>query len=1319
MLFPKEFDNLCDDGFEGSTNEHQIFSEVFFESDESKKRCLVTGVNNFECDYSKQINTSCCFYNENSALMVRENSYGTIEESAGKTEEKKEFSNSRPAIVRGLNSVASSDGIVRVIPPQTTLAHSQIVTSHVVESTSQGVTSCFYLQKGHHEPDRGHGESHVTKLLAGNSPLVAKNSRVVRSAKSKWKDSCFVELDEAELSMIKDTPNDPRPILRYHINRLLRAAGWVIGRRKRSSKYNGIGEYVYRSPEGRPIREFRRAWLFCGESLFTDENSVIPEEESKVWAGMNQFKSDLFSTVAEIEEKLVNLETTSSLATLWYLLDPFANVVFIDKRIRCLKEGKTVIANRTFARYVEAVENQLNERSMKFLPCSPSLIEDSVLENDQCIKKEFCVDESSLDFKQSQGGEGNCGNGLPSPDKRSMPLLDTFNGPPPKYRKISGSDTGVSDLSSLPTCGSDSTSELAGSSLFDVPVSLGNNPTLTRTSETVGNNQDSSTSSLVYLEEEVKGFDLKIANQLSSVLQETVAFDSNCSNDDLVDIQYIETRTKGLSYAASSVSKKKAQKKSRKISEMKLSNLYQHDKVVSNTNGFCEANGKGIHHKIGSMKAKKFRPEDDDLLISAFLKNKTFKSSKKRPFGKSKPLRKRKSQKGRCKLLLRSLNRGGKHFIEGKWPAFALRTVLSWLIHSGVVSLNEVIQYRNLKDNSVVKDGFITRDGILCKCCDEVLSISTFKSHAGFKLNRPCLNLFLESDKPFTLCQLEAWSAEYKAKKTTPRTVQVDEMDQNDDSCGRCGDGGELICCDNCPSTFHQACLYAQELPEGSWYCPHCTCQICGDVVKDNEASSSASSDLSDEEKDHEACLKEKGREGGEASETWFCGERCQEVYSGLQSRIGLTSFLSDGLCWTLLRCIPGDLKVHSAQRFVALVAECNSKLAVALTIMEECFLPMVDPRTGVDMIPQVIYNWGSQFSRLNYYGFYTVVLEKDDVLVCVASIRIHGSSVAEMPLIATCSKYRRQGMCRRLMNSLEEMLKSFKVEKLVVSAIPSLVETWTVGFGFEPLEDSEKRSLSNVNLMVFPGTVWLKKSLYENGQQSSFPSKAVDPADSRPSCENDHTTEADQLFQQNSSPYNETRNSDSVNLQPRDELGADTNGQSSKFCENETVCDVEAPEPGKGSNEDSFLPTVDAEKGIRHHNYVNTLSVDDRSCGESSKLLSSKESTSSLTGSEAEAEVVCSAKAEEFFEVQPSPAPALQHTDPGMEIRRPHNENLQVSKEQGGEVPGGPDVVPFFVGKQHEIGGCSVQVVDMLDGRQFCVDEQSRRIHGMQVNQK
>lgn len=127
-----------------------------------------------------------------------------------------------------------------------------------------------------------------------------------------------------------------------------------------------------------------------------------------------------------------------------------------------------------------------------------------------------------------------------------------------------------------------------------------------------------------------------------------------------------------------------------------------------------------------------------------------------------------------------------------------------------LISLNDVIQYRDLIDNIVKKDGQVTWNGIICGCCTMVLSVSQFKVHAGFKKNRPCLNLFMESGEPFALCVLKAWSSEYKLRKSGRPNVQVDNKDPNDDSCGICGDGGELICCDNCPSTFHQACLLTE-----------------------------------------------------------------------------------------------------------------------------------------------------------------------------------------------------------------------------------------------------------------------------------------------------------------------------------------------------------------------------------------------------------------------------------------------------------------------------------------------------------------------------
>lgn len=54
-----------------------------------------------------------------------------------------------------------------------------------------------------------------------------------------------------------------------------------------------------------------------------------------------------------------------------------------------------------------------------------------------------------------------------------------------------------------------------------------------------------------------------------------------------------------------------------------------------------------------------------------------------------------------------------------------------------------------------------------------------------------------------------------------------------------------------------------------------------------------------------------------------------------------------------------------------------------------------------------------------------------------------------------------------------------------MIAAIPSLVETWTEGFGFVPVENDEKQSLHRFNLMVFPGTILLKKALYLSGQNT------------------------------------------------------------------------------------------------------------------------------------------------------------------------------------------------------------------------------------------
>ena len=41
----------------------------------------------------------------------------------------------------------------------------------------------------------------------------------------------------------------------------------------------------------------------------------------------------------------------------------------------------------------------------------------------------------------------------------------------------------------------------------------------------------------------------------------------------------------------------------------------------------------------------------------------------------------------------------------------------------------------------------------------------------------------------------------------------------------------------------------------------------------------------------------------------------------------------------------------------IKLRVEQHCKLAVALVVIKECFNPMIDPRTNIDMITQALYN--------------------------------------------------------------------------------------------------------------------------------------------------------------------------------------------------------------------------------------------------------------------------------------------------------------------------------------------------------------------------
>lgn len=56
--------------------------------------------------------------------------------------------------------------------------------------------------------------------------------------------------------------------------------------------------------------------------------------------------------------------------------------------------------------------------------------------------------------------------------------------------------------------------------------------------------------------------------------------------------------------------------------------------------------------------------------------------------------------------------------------------------------------------------------------------------------------------------------------------AEEEDDDEHQEFCRICKDGGELLCCDSCPSAYHTFCLNPplKTIPDGDWKCPRCSC---------------------------------------------------------------------------------------------------------------------------------------------------------------------------------------------------------------------------------------------------------------------------------------------------------------------------------------------------------------------------------------------------------------------------------------------------------------------------------------------------------------
>ncbi|KAJ6806030.1 uncharacterized protein M6B38_177175 [Iris pallida] len=419
-------------------------------------------------------------------------------------------------------------------------------------------------------------------------------------------------------------------------------------------------------------------------------------------------------------------------------------------------------------------------------------------------------------------------------------------------------------------------------------------------------------------------------------------------------------------------------------------------------------------------------------------------------------------------------------------------------------------------------EGYIKDSGIYCRCCDTVVSPSQFEAHAGRASRRkPYNNIYTSNGVSLH---------ELSVSLSKDRKLSSDE---NDDLCSICADGGDLLLCDLCPRAFHKECVGLSSIPRCDWYCRYCrdmherekavgyndnaiaagrvagvdsieqiikrcirivttstdfgVCVLCRchDFSKSGfDGRTVLICDQCEKEyhvgclKDHEMCDLKELPEG-----EWFCCAGCSEIHAALHKTLlrglePLQNFYTDVI---RKKCERKGLSEDAAEvRWRLLSGKTSSNdtkllLSEAVSIFHESFDPIVDAVTGRDLIPSMVY--GRSVRDQDFGGMYCAVLTVNSSVVSAGILRVLGSDVAELPLVATNRESQGQGYFQSLFSCIERLLEALKVKHFVLPAAEEAESIWTKKFGFSKISlDQLYDYTKGARPIIFQGTSLLHK---------------------------------------------------------------------------------------------------------------------------------------------------------------------------------------------------------------------------------------------------
>jgi len=135
--------------------------------------------------------------------------------------------------------------------------------------------------------------------------------------------------------------------------------------------------------------------------------------------------------------------------------------------------------------------------------------------------------------------------------------------------------------------------------------------------------------------------------------------------------------------------------------------------------------------------------------------------------------------------------------------------------------------------------------------------------------------------------------------------------------------------------------------------------------------------------------------------------------------------------------------------------------------------------------------------------AFRIAALRHRNTVVSVATLRVFGRGVAEMPFVATREAHRHAGNMRRLVGAVEASLRRWGVRRLVLPAITDVEHIWTRHFGMARMTPSARAAVEGLVVTPESGTaVMLSKDLTIAPAEAMLAApKAAAPAAAKPAA--------------------------------------------------------------------------------------------------------------------------------------------------------------------------------------------------------------------------